>query len=97
MNDETPPVDGDGDGASPCAWCGRPVRQSGTGRPREYCRRSCRQRAYEERQIQQRIAVANQAALAIARDKQLAAADAAATDSSRDDQIRHVTVDGSEP
>jgi hypothetical protein len=33
-----------------CRWCGRgfePTR--GPGRPREYCRRSCRQRDYEAR------------------------------------------------
>lgn len=32
-----------------CAWCGRPFRRAGTGRPRRYCRRSCRQRSYEAR------------------------------------------------
>ncbi|MBY6363601.1 hypothetical protein [Rhodococcoides corynebacterioides] len=32
-----------------CVWCGRPVDESGTGRRRRYCRRSCRQRAYEQR------------------------------------------------
>ncbi len=32
-----------------CPWCGRPVPESGTGRRRRYCRRSCRQRAYEQR------------------------------------------------
>lgn len=33
-----------------CRWCGRrfEVRQ-GPGRPREFCRRSCRQRDYEAR------------------------------------------------
>ena len=36
---------------SPCAWCRRPVEQAGgPGRPRRYCRRSCRQRAFEARQ-----------------------------------------------
>lgn len=39
-----------------CAWCGGPVpEQKGAGRRRDYCRRSCRQRAYEERQTQERI------------------------------------------
>jgi hypothetical protein len=34
----------------PCRWCGRPFPiTSRTGRPREYCRRSCRQRHYEAR------------------------------------------------
>jgi len=33
-----------------CAWCGRPFDQpSGPGRPRRYCRQSCRQRDYEAR------------------------------------------------
>ena len=36
------------DGA-PCVWCGRPVLPSTGTRPRLYCSRSCRQRAYEER------------------------------------------------
>ncbi|MET9326872.1 hypothetical protein [Tsukamurella sp. NPDC003166] len=33
-----------------CAWCGREVVSEGPGRTRKYCRRSCRQRAYEARQ-----------------------------------------------
>lgn len=34
-----------------CAWCGRRfVPGSGPGRPRRFCRRSCRQRDYEARQ-----------------------------------------------
>ena len=34
-----------------CRWCGRPLAQrAGPGRPREYCRQSCRQRDYEARQ-----------------------------------------------
>lgn len=33
-----------------CAWCRRPVPTGpDVGRPRLYCRRSCRQRAYEAR------------------------------------------------
>ncbi|MCX6468472.1 MAG: hypothetical protein NTW76_04060 [Corynebacteriales bacterium] len=32
-----------------CAWCGRPVVDSETGRRRKYCKRACRQRAYEQR------------------------------------------------
>ncbi|MBK6670164.1 MAG: hypothetical protein IPG46_11045 [Actinobacteria bacterium] len=32
-----------------CRWCGRPVASAPIGRPRAYCRRSCRQRAYESR------------------------------------------------
>jgi hypothetical protein len=34
-----------------CRWCGRPIAVAAkTGRPREFCRRSCRQRDYEARQ-----------------------------------------------
>ena len=33
-----------------CAWCGNPLEQApGAGRPRRYCRRSCRQRDFEAR------------------------------------------------
>jgi hypothetical protein len=33
-----------------CRWCSRPFAAvKGPGRPREYCRRSCRQRHYEAR------------------------------------------------
>jgi hypothetical protein len=32
-----------------CAWCGREIVQSGSGRHRRYCSQSCRQRAYEQR------------------------------------------------
>lgn len=55
----------DGDGNKLCAWCGEPIRQSGVGRSRDYCRRSCRQRAYEARQ--QREAVVAAVAAAVAR------------------------------
>lgn len=44
-DDQAPPRRGE----SSCAWCGRPVDEGGTGRRRRYCRRSCRQRAYEQR------------------------------------------------
>lgn len=34
-----------------CRWCARPFEvQPGPGRPKEFCRRSCRQRDYEARQ-----------------------------------------------
>lgn len=33
----------------PCRWCGREVPDAGMGRRRQYCRQSCRQRAYEQR------------------------------------------------
>ncbi|MCW4353008.1 hypothetical protein ONR57_06835 [Hoyosella sp. YIM 151337] len=32
-----------------CQWCGREVPDTGVGRRRQYCRQSCRQRAYEHR------------------------------------------------
>lgn len=33
-----------------CTWCGKPLEQGpGAGRPRRYCRRSCRQRDFEAR------------------------------------------------
>jgi hypothetical protein len=35
----------------PCRWCGRDVGDSGIGRRRQYCRQSCRQRAYEQRTL----------------------------------------------
>lgn len=33
-----------------CRWCRRPVVQPAVGRPREFCKRSCRQRDFEARQ-----------------------------------------------
>ncbi len=33
-----------------CRWCRRPVTQGGRGRPRVFCKRSCRQRDFEARQ-----------------------------------------------
>ncbi|MCV7188146.1 hypothetical protein [Mycolicibacterium thermoresistibile] len=35
----------------PCRWCGREVPDAGLGRRRQYCRQSCRQRAYEQRSM----------------------------------------------
>jgi hypothetical protein len=35
----------------PCRWCGREVGDAGLGRRRQYCRQSCRQRAYEQRSL----------------------------------------------
>jgi len=34
-----------------CLWCGREVADAGLGRRRQYCRQSCRQRAYEQRAL----------------------------------------------
>ena len=48
------PTGHDGGMADPdkrCRWCARPLTvKSGPGRPKEFCRRSCRQRDYEARQ-----------------------------------------------
>jgi hypothetical protein len=35
--------------SQPCRWCGHDIVDNGTGRRRQYCRQSCRQRAYEQR------------------------------------------------
>ena len=37
--------------SQPCRWCGREVGDAGLGRRRQYCRQSCRQRAYEQRSL----------------------------------------------
>jgi len=44
-------VNREGSGEAPrCAWCHRPLPvQEGPGRPRRFCRHSCRQRDYEAR------------------------------------------------
>jgi hypothetical protein len=70
-----------------CAWCGANFRPGTIGRAAVYCRRSCRQRAYEARREAQRIALA----LAVA-----------AVDSSRDragrpDSTRDETGSGQAP
>ncbi|MGB3486429.1 MAG: hypothetical protein WBB07_29935 [Mycobacterium sp.] len=41
----------------PCRWCGRDVPDVGLGRRRQYCRQSCRQRAYEQRAMVKGTAV----------------------------------------
>jgi len=41
----------------PCRWCGREVPDVGLGRRRQYCRQSCRQRAYEQRALVKGTAV----------------------------------------
>ncbi|QDQ97352.1 hypothetical protein [Tomitella fengzijianii] len=53
---------------SPCAWCGRPVAEVSTGRRRRYCRQSCRQRAYEQRQTLAGTAVPEDAVILSAAD-----------------------------
>jgi hypothetical protein len=40
------------EGAGRCRWCQRPLAErTGPGRPRQYCRQSCRQRDYEARRL----------------------------------------------
>jgi hypothetical protein len=42
-----------------CAWCGKPIDQGpGAGRPRRYCRRSCRQRDFEARKRARELGLA---------------------------------------
>ena len=61
MSEETSPLP-----AGPvCAWegCGLPVPESRGTKPRRYCKRSCRQRAYEARRRREEIAAAVGAAV----------------------------------
>ncbi|MEU5736207.1 hypothetical protein ABZ797_46590 [Streptomyces antimycoticus] len=74
----------DQDGARLCEWCGGPIKQPATGRQRRYCRQSCRQRAYEERQIQERVALAKFAVRSLMQDE-INARTSAFPVSSRDD------------
>ena len=45
-----------------CAWCGQPIgggpNPSGRGRPRRYCKRSCRQRDFEARKRAKELGLA---------------------------------------
>ena len=48
---------GERDGRRACRWCGSTFAVTARpGRPREFCRRSCRQRAYEARAAGSRAA-----------------------------------------
>ncbi|WP_328966259.1 hypothetical protein [Streptomyces virginiae] len=47
-----------------CAWCGKPFPAVRVGRPREFCRQTCRQRAWEKKRETDRIKAAVEAALA---------------------------------
>ena len=46
-----------------CSWCGRGMVQGARGRPRKYCRRSHRQRAYEARLLAERMGLGTGEAL----------------------------------
>lgn len=54
---------GDGVPQGLCGWCGSPFTQARVGRRREYCRASCKQRAFEARRERERIEAAVEAAL----------------------------------
>ncbi|MFI1452155.1 hypothetical protein [Streptomyces virginiae] len=56
------------DGTRLCAWCGGPVKQSGIGRAKEYCRQGCREMAYRQRKQQKLIDEAVAAALVSSTD-----------------------------
>jgi hypothetical protein len=52
-----------------CGWCGRPIADSGGfGRPRRFCRPSCRQRAYEARRRAAEVGL-SEAELVVARSQ----------------------------
>ena len=52
-----------------CEHCGRTVEvDQGVGRPRKYCRRSCRQRAYERRRHQGDLAWGDARLVGMARE-----------------------------
>jgi hypothetical protein len=61
------PVHGSAPATRRCRWCGRPFAVApGPGRPREYCRRSCRQRGYEARRQSTELGI-GEAQLVVAR------------------------------
>ncbi|MCV7028522.1 hypothetical protein [Mycobacterium sherrisii] len=75
----------------PCRWCGRDVTEVGLGRRRQYCRQSCRQRAYEQRAAITRGE--SGAALALPPDAVVLSADDAADLSDRIYQVRCAAED----
>lgn len=75
----------------PCRWCGRDVTEVGLGRRRQYCRQSCRQRAYEQRAAMTRGE--GGAALALPPDAVVLSADDAADLSDRIYQVRCAAED----
>lgn len=72
----------------PCRWCGRDVADVGMGRRRQYCRQSCRQRAYEQRAMISRGEVA-----ALPTDAVVLSAEEAADLSDRVYQVRCAAED----
>ncbi|WP_085239862.1 hypothetical protein U8D42_07935 [Mycobacterium europaeum] len=75
----------------PCRWCGRDVSDAGMGRRRQYCRQSCRQRAYEQRASLTRGAAG--APLALPPDAVVLSADDAVDLSDRVYQVRCAAED----
>ncbi len=75
----------------PCRWCGRDVTDAGMGRRRQYCRQSCRQRAYEQRASLSRGEVGASSALPV--DAVVLSADDAADLSDRVYQVRCAAED----
>lgn len=71
----------------PCRWCGRDVTDAGMGRRRQYCRQSCRQRAYEQR------ALLNRGDVGVPTDAVVLSADDAADLSDRVYQVRCAAED----
>ncbi|MEE1781499.1 hypothetical protein PUR71_00875 [Streptomyces sp. SP17BM10] len=59
MSEESAQEPADGpllEGQQRCVWCGWPFRPpKATGRKPQYCRRACRQRAYEARQTRAEV------------------------------------------
>ncbi|WP_085233026.1 hypothetical protein [Mycobacterium conspicuum] len=76
-------------GPQPCRWCGRDVTEVGLGRRRQYCRQSCRQRAYEQRAMISR----GEAGAALPADAIVLSADDAADLSDRVYQVRCAAED----
>lgn len=76
------------DRPQPCRWCGRDVADGSTGRPRQYCRQSCRQRAYEQRSL-----ITSGRAAALAPDAVVLSADEASALSDRVYQVRCAAED----
>jgi hypothetical protein len=72
----------------PCRWCGRDVTDAGMGRRRQYCRQSCRQRAYE-----QRASLTRGEAAAVPADAVVLSADDAVDLSDRVYQVRCAAED----
>ena len=72
----------------PCRWCGRDVGDAGIGRRRQYCRQSCRQRAYEQRAL-----ISSGKTASLAPDSVVLSADEATALSDRVYQVRCAAED----